>query len=158
MGVAAAGPQPADPFATGDAVVDAAHMRLCALYAVVRESLEAPAADGPPPADLRTLCRELLGLAGDHFAAEEALMAATGFPERDVHRRLHAAFLERLEGIRSFILAGAGADETGDYVRRYLLLAAIGQWLKVHTAIADRRFVDFLAATGQGPAAADCAG
>ena len=68
----------------------------------------------------------------DHFQAEEALMAASAFPRRDEHTRLHGELL----------------GQVGDFLGRYQsgqedisegLLDFLRQWLVVHIGEEDRR-------------------
>jgi hemerythrin-like metal-binding protein len=118
--------------------IDAEHRKLYAVYNTIRASLEGE--DGG--VDLKTLCGELLAFTREHFAREEELMAAHGYPDIEAHRKLHRTFLQQIEDIWTFVRTGGEPD---DYLGRFLVLSFIGRWLKMHTMVVDRKFGAWLA-------------
>lgn len=117
--------------------MDEEHRTLYAAYRTIRASLEG----NGESIDLRRMCSELLEFARDHFAREEGLMAAHAYPDLEVHRKLHAAFLQQIGDISAFVQSGGEPD---DYLARFLVQSFIGKWLKMHTLVADRKFDDWL--------------
>ncbi|WP_431861517.1 hemerythrin family protein [Azospirillum sp.] len=110
--------------------IDDEHRTLYRVYNIIRHSLERE--DGA--IDLKGVCAELLSFTRDHFAREEALMAAHGYPGLEAHRKLHATFLQQIEDISTFVRTGAEPD---DYLARFLVLGFIGKWIKMHTLVVD---------------------
>lgn len=137
--------------------IDADHRRLHAIYTALRSSLEGRSG----PVDLQALCGDLLDFARDHFANEEALMAARGYPELEAHRKMHATFLEQVGDIGRFLREqsgpgggpGAGSGgEADDELGRFVVMGFVGKWLKMHTMVADRSFAEWLTLPGRrGP-------
>lgn len=119
--------------------IDAEHRTLYAVYNTIRASLEG---GGDGAVDLKTLCADLLAFTRDHFAREEELMAAYGYPELEAHRKLHRTFLQQIEDIWIFVRTGGEPD---DYLGRFLVLSFIGRWLKMHTMVVDRKFGAWMA-------------
>ena len=118
--------------------IDAEHRTLFAVYNTIRASLEG----GDGAVDLKGVCAELLAFTREHFAREEALMAAHAYPDLEAHRTLHRTFLQQIEDIWTFVRAGGEPD---DYLARFLVLGFIGKWLKMHTLVVDRKFGEWLA-------------
>lgn len=86
-----------------------------------------------------------------HFAAEEALLDSSGYPEAAFHRILHRRFTEELQRIRQSIEEEPGVS----FALRVNRLVV--SWLRFHVAGADRRFAEFLRArrgeSGEAPVA-----
>lgn len=70
-----------------------------------------------------------------HFAAEEALMEAAGYPGLEQHRAEHAWFREKLEEIQ---LKSIGEDISTDTA------AFLNHWLTDHIASSDMAYVPYL--------------
>lgn len=70
----------------------------------------------------------------DHFAREEALMAAGGFPDLAAHRAEHSELATRVQGLRARLSQGADEDLTTE------LLVLFKTWLTSHIRISDMRY------------------
>jgi hemerythrin len=71
----------------------------------------------------------------EHFAAEEALMRAAGYPDLEQHVAQHAEFRARLEELQ---LKSIGEDISLDTVR------FLNHWLCNHIAVTDLAYVPYL--------------
>jgi hemerythrin len=71
----------------------------------------------------------------EHFAAEEAMMKAAGYPNLAEHLAQHAEFRSRLEEIQ---LKSIGEDISTDTVR------FLNHWLTNHIAKTDMAYVPYL--------------
>ncbi len=127
-----------DSCSFADPDIDDEHRTLHAFYATIRASLE----DGNGSVDPKALCAELVDFTREHFAREEALMAAHAYPDLEMHRKLHQTFLQQIEDIWIFVRTGGEPD---DYLARFVVLSFIGKWLRMHTMVVDRKFAEWLA-------------
>lgn len=83
-----------DPsFATGIPSVDAQHQQLIHILNLLAATVEA----GPTHAQLLDVVAQLADYASYHFAEEERLMEAMGYPELDEHRLEHQTFVNQIE-------------------------------------------------------------
>lgn len=71
----------------------------------------------------------------EHFAAEEAMMKAAGYPDLEQHRAEHAKFRAKLEELQ---LKSIGEDISSDTVR------FLNNWLTNHIARTDMAYVPYL--------------
>ena len=71
----------------------------------------------------------------EHFAAEEAMMKAAGYPGLEQHHAEHAKFRVKLEEIQ---LKSIGEDTSTDTVH------FLTNWLTHHIAITDMAYVPYL--------------
>lgn len=71
----------------------------------------------------------------EHFAAEEALMKAAGYPDLTQHQAEHAEFRARLEELH---LKSIGEDISADTV------SFLNHWLTHHIAKTDMAYVPYL--------------
>ncbi|HEY1930785.1 MAG TPA: bacteriohemerythrin [Acetobacteraceae bacterium] len=86
-------------------------------------------------AETGSLLEEAIRYTAFHFATEERLMQAHGYPGLEAHRDLHQQLLTDLRGLR---LTG------GDVVTVGLVLRYLQEWLLRHVDGADRDFADAL--------------
>lgn len=116
----------------GIANVDAQHrelfVRLNDLVTALRR--------GAGGAELDRVIGFLEGYVRHHFAEEEELMQAAGYPGCDGHRRLHADFVARLDAVKRRLAAGDG-DREALSAELHLHLR---DWLVHHIIGADRAF------------------
>ena len=71
----------------------------------------------------------------EHFAAEESLMKAVGYPDLEQHRAEHAKFRAKLEELQ---LRSIGEDITADTVH------FLNDWLTNHITKVDMAYVPYL--------------
>lgn len=117
--------------------VDHEHQRLIEIAGQVYDSLAVNSIEAVAAA--RAAIVELLDYAATHFASEEALMAAAGYPELVVHRKLHAQLLSQARDM-------ALRAESGDPYVPGELNRFIYHWMVKHIQTDDRQFGEFIAA------------
>jgi hemerythrin-like metal-binding protein len=83
----------------------------------------------------------LVSLAGEHFAAEELLMASAGFPGLADHRAKHKALSRKVE---EFI----ARHEKGDVAAYSQFMYFVRDWFTKHMENEDREYVPWLAEHG----------
>lgn len=110
-----------DSMSLGHPRLDEEHRRLVALIARFQKAL-----DDDLPAALKAVLEE----AATHFAAENDLMTATGFPPRECHIKEHEAVLGTLRGVAERLAQGEHA-----VARR--LSAELAAWFPAHVQHLD---------------------
>lgn len=116
--------------------VDRQHRRLFEIAARVYDNLAG--GDGAHAAAARATA-ELLDYTATHFADEEALMVAAGYPGLEEHRREHADLLSKVHDME--MRAAFGERNLPAEMSRFLLT-----WLVGHIKTSDRKFGEHLAA------------
>lgn len=119
----------------GHEQIDAQHRAIVRQLMEASERAEAEDRAGVEAALLR-LWDETVG----HFATEEALMEAHGYPERAAHRSSHHLFLEDLKGLLTAIREH-GLDED---VKAWATQRA-PEWIAFHIQANDAPLARFLA-------------
>jgi len=124
-------------FQVGIEQVDREHRKLFEIAGRVHDSL---ATDGDAAIDAaRAAVAELLDYTATHFANEEKLMAAAGYPELETHRTLH----------RNLIVQAREMEMRAEFGERHVpveLNRFIYNWLVDHIMDNDKRFGAFVAA------------
>ena len=116
----------------GDAEIDEQHQQLFELYNQALQALR----ENPGHLTPGTVLQALIDYTGYHFATEEAVMAASGYPGRPEHAREHRALLS----VVSALVARVDADPT-------LLSDVVGLlrvWIQGHVMQTDRELGEFL--------------
>ena len=90
-------------------------------------------------------CSAMSAEARAHFAKEEELMLAAGYPERTAHMEQHDELLRRLARIRYTLTSGNGFWSPANE------LSMLERWFVPHVTYADQRFADFDAARRATP-------
>jgi hemerythrin len=90
-------------------------------------------------------CTGMSAEARAHFAKEEELMLAAGYPDRAAHIEQHDELLRRLARIRYVLADGVGFWSPASE------LSMLERWFVPHLSYADRRFADFIAARRTTP-------
>jgi len=120
---------------TGNDEIDGQHRSLFALASELQNAIASENTEEDAVADC---VWRLTDYVVQHFADEEELMEAAGYPELPVHRSLH----QQLTGETMRLTARFMNDEP-------LTAAELGplvtRWLRVHIGHADKRFVAYLA-------------
>ena len=88
---------------------------------------------------IETVLDTLLLYGRHHFAREERVMAACGFPGRSVHHSEHQGFAKYVQGLRKRF------REAGDPRMASELLEYLTDWLRHHILIQDMAFKPYVA-------------
>lgn len=125
-------------YQVGIAQVDLEHEGLFRLASAIYDRLSVDVIS--PMGEIRTALDELISNTDSHFANEEALMEAAGYPLLAEHRALHSALMSRIRSFESEI------EKAGDLtpVDVYEFLCS---WLGDHILTSDRMFGEFVART-----------
>ncbi len=118
---------------TGIGSIDAQHRELLAVLNRLRRSIH----ERSGRVDLEGQLHLLVTLAEAHLAAEEALMADSGYPDLGPHTVDHAALLERLCALEARVRDG---QETAASA----ITACLDDWLDHHIRSGDQGFVAYL--------------
>jgi hemerythrin-like metal-binding protein len=86
---------------------------------------------------LGTLLAELTNFARKHFAHEEKIMAAMGYPEMRAHVKQHDRIRRRVAEVEARF-------ERGETAITIELMLFLSDWIRNHTMIADRRLGDYI--------------
>lgn len=120
---------------TGNEAIDSQHRSLFVLANELQDAVEAES----PDADTVTDCVwRLADYVMQHFADEQELMEASGYPELPVHRSMH----DQLTGETMRITARMMNDEPLSAAE---LAPLVTRWLRDHIGAADKRFAAFVA-------------
>lgn len=130
-------PQFLPSFVVGIEQVDHEHRRLFEIAGKVYDSLNSNSADALAAA--RAAAVELLDYTATHFANEENLMEAAGYPELAAHRQLHEQLLFKAHDMQL-------RAEFGDRHVPLELNRFVYNWLIDHIQTQDRKFGKFMAA------------
>jgi hemerythrin len=124
-------------FQVGIDQVDREHRQLFEIAGKVYDALAA--SDEAAAAAARAAIAELLDYTVTHFASEEALMAAAGYPELEAHRELHHHLLSQARDMEM-------RAEFGEQYVPVELSHFLYNWLVDHIEANDRKFGEFMAA------------
>ncbi|HTY03694.1 MAG TPA: bacteriohemerythrin [Rhodocyclaceae bacterium] len=127
-------PQFDSRFLVGIEQVDREHLRIFEIAGRVHDSL----LDGGAAAldAARTAVAELLDYTETHFASEEKLMEAAGYPELSAHRGLHRSLLAQARDMEMRV-------ELGERHVPVELNRFITRWLIEHIEANDKKFGAF---------------
>ena len=127
--------------------LDSDHKALTALINRLHEDLKAGRA-----APLEPVLDRLLAYVEFHFAREEKVMEACGFPGLDFHREEHEAFAQQVDEARQRLAREGAAAVTAD------LLEFLKIWLNAHILIQDKAYQSHAEGNPAAQAAADALG
>lgn len=122
-------------YETGHPEVDRQHQRL---FGMINE-LQAAMSRHHGREILGPLLKDLADYTLEHFAAEEALMRASGFPDLERHQLLHAELARQVD---EYLLRYA----EGYFTLPTTLSRFLAEWLKQHIRKEDMTFVSWLKA------------
>lgn len=126
--------------ATGIERIDEQHRELYARIDALHDAMRAGRLE-EVPAVLEYLGR----YATEHFATEEAHMAAEGYPGLELHRAAHLAFVAEFERQRA-------ACQASRHARPVVELSGwLADWLRDHVRRVDGELARFLRAAPRGP-------
>ncbi len=126
-----------DRFSVDHEVLDHDHRRLFTLFNDLSEAMQV----GKSKAVISTVLDNLIDYTSVHFAREEQLMAAGSYPDLLAHRKLHEAFVAKVQQARerfSTSSSNTQAMETLNFVK---------DWLINHIQKSDRAYVPYLGTT-----------
>lgn len=125
-----------DEFKTGHLTVDNQHIELFSMVNDLHESI----LSGQGKQKTNEILDSLANYVVKHFAAEEALMKNANYPEYDNHKAIHDSLArqaaEIIEGFR-----------TGKIVLSLTLSRFLGDWIKNHIKIEDKKMITFVNST-----------
>jgi hemerythrin-like metal-binding protein len=121
------------------AALDEQHRELMALLSRLREGV----LHGSAPGEVTAVFEALVTAVRTHFHAEEARMAAAGYPSLAGHRAEHAAFVRELDELADRVGAGR-------YSAAGQRLTALKSWFQRHALDADQRCVPYLSTRTAG--------
>ncbi|HEY3840885.1 MAG TPA: bacteriohemerythrin [Bryobacteraceae bacterium] len=113
--------------------IDQEHRQLFALAAKLDSAIQS----GHEKEVLGGISEDLVALTGDHFAHEEQLMDAIGYPYAREHHAQHEEIRQKIQSQ----VQKVGEDE---HIRSLRLLELLIQWLKCHTTTTDRRLGNYI--------------
>ncbi len=122
-------------YSIGDEELDGHHKQLIAYIQILQDRDER---ERLGPEQLQQVVDGLVDYTDYHFRAEEALMREYEYPEYEMHRRAHHAFIRDMGVFKDdFVRASPElADRLLDYLTR---------WLLSHILNLDMHFGDFMA-------------
>lgn len=121
----------------GNARIDAQHRTLFARAAAVVDAIRA----GRGAEEVKETLRFLTDYVGQHFADEEGLMRAAGFPGAEGHALIHRRIERRLvELATAWSTHGATPALLAD------IEAMMSGWVTIHISEKDRELTTYLAA------------
>ncbi len=89
------------------------------------------------PVALEFVLDELLAYTARHFAREEGLIAAAGYPQLQEHQQVHAQMIAEVRLLQTRLVWSV--DGLGDELHQFL-----GRWLIQHIMGEDRRYIPYL--------------
>jgi len=101
------------------------------------EQLHVAIAFGHPGERTLPLLRQLSDLTRTHFALEEGMMAATGYPDTAAHRRSHQHLQQQLDGFIALCCRGQVLLNPNS-------LSFLFVWHSIHSHREDARYADWL--------------
>lgn len=132
-------------FSVGIGSLDADHRMLISLL----NQLDDAITRGEPRETVRRVLDGLLDYSDYHFAREEALMAACGYPDVEAHTRTHRTLRAQVADIRDRYVRN---PET---IHAREVLIFLKNWLKAHILGRDKLYQPFMASAREGVIAAD---
>ncbi len=126
-------PQFESRFLVGNAQIDQEHERLFEIASRVYDSLAVRNEAGA----VNTAIAELLDYTETHFASEEGLMVAAGYPHLEAHRALHRHLLAQVRDMEM-------RAEFGEQYVPAELNHLITNWLVDHILTNDKKIGEFL--------------
>ena len=114
--------------------VDREHQKLFELADRIYDSLAADVI--MPMNQVKSAISDLIDCTKIHFASEESLMAANGYPDLEQHRELHAYLISRIDDF-------AGRVERAEQVTPVDAYEFLCSWLGDHIQASDRNFGEF---------------
>ncbi|MGB8275634.1 MAG: bacteriohemerythrin [Alphaproteobacteria bacterium] len=132
----------------GVPLLDSDHKTLIRIINRLHESLQAHAGNDV----LSAIFDDLMAYIEYHFAREEKVMKACGFPGYETHSEEHADFTFRIHNARERYLGGSNPELTVE------LLDYLKRWLSYHILIQDMAYKPYATAARDVDDIARCVG
>jgi hemerythrin len=120
-------------YSIGHGPIDGQHQRLFALASDLHMAI----IQGKAKIALVKILADLVNYTKTHFATEERLMQAQGYPEYATHKALHDQLTKRVIAFQKEFEAGHAAVSMD-------LLQFLKDWLTNHIGATDRKVAEFL--------------
>ena len=134
-----------EAMSVGVAVLDSDHRALIDLINALHDGLEF----GDEPTELAVVFEQLVIYVDHHFAREEGVMDACGYPASAAHREEHRRLAQDMHYIRDRYIKG-GEPRIGRE-----LLDFLKDWLNHHILIQDMHYKTYLAGNQRAGEAAE---
>lgn len=134
-------------FAVGVSSLDTDHKVLISLINQLDDAIRA----GEPQATLTRVLEALLDYTDYHFAREEALMHACGYPDVEAHIRIHQTLRAQVQDIRDRYRRNPESMHSRE------VLAFLKNWLTAHIVGRDKLYTPFLQNAGDKLSEAEAA-
>lgn len=121
-------------YVVGIEQVDREHQKLFELASKIYDSLALDIV--LPMTEVKSAIAELIDYTMTHFANEESLMAANGYPSLQEHHELHAYLIYRIKDFEKDV-------ERGEQVTPVDAYEFLCSWLGDHILASDRNFGEF---------------
>jgi hemerythrin-like metal-binding protein len=132
-------------FSVGIESLDADHKVLISLLNQLDDAIRG----GEPREGVRGVLDALMDYTDYHFGREEALMAASKYPDLDAHIRTHSTLRAQVADIRDRYLRNA------ETIHAREVLAFLKNWLTAHIIGRDKLYAPFMASRGEAVSSAD---
>lgn len=132
-----------DNLSVGVQEIDAQHTEMIEILNELHDSLVREQTHDQTTA----LLYKLVSHTHEHFAAEEAMMAATDYPRLAEHREQHVELIRK-------IVIYVGRFERGETTLNHLLVDFLRDWLRIHILKDDKAYGLSIQEHGFGPASA----
>ncbi len=132
-------------FAVGVESLDTDHKVLVSLINQLDDAITA----GNPRAAVQRVLDALYDYTVYHFAREEALMRACGYPDYEAHASTHASLRAQVADIRDRY------GRSPESVHSQEVLTFLKNWLSAHIIGRDHLYIPFMASMVEAVAAAD---
>lgn len=126
-----------DTYSVGVERFDRDHQQLFRYFSELHESFIA----GSEKQKLSAILDRLVAYTVQHFAAEEAVLKAAGYPALAEHVKEHQAFTQRIGDF-------AANHKAGNVVLTSQVMKSVRSWLTDHIMKSDQSYGAFLAKTG----------
>jgi hemerythrin len=124
-------------YSVGIAEIDAQHQRLVAMLNQLSDAMRS----GKGSQVLDRVLGDLVAYTGTHFATEERLMQANGYPDFPRHKREHDQLTAQVLDLQQSLRAGSAVLSVD-------LLHFLKDWLTQHILGSDKRYGPFLQGRG----------
>jgi hemerythrin-like metal-binding protein len=124
-------------YCTGVAEIDAQHRQIISLINALDDAM----ALGHGEVIVGTLLTELVAYCATHFATEESLFDAHGYPGALDHKQKHLKMTAKVHALQADFQQGKSPSPAE-------LLAFLERWLNKHILETDQKYVPFLTGAG----------